>query len=114
VFWDEFLRTLANRDLRGVKLIIANAHKGLKGAAAIVLGGTIQRCSVHFMRNAPTYVGKKDRPVVTAALRTTSDQDRLAASNEHSTNPLERLKEEIKRRRQLQGYHHGPGENRCP
>jgi len=52
VFWDEFLRTLADRDLRGVKLIIADEHKGLKAAAAKVLGATIQRCRVHFMRNA--------------------------------------------------------------
>ena len=62
VFWDEFLRALADRGLRGVKLIIADEHKGLKGAAAKVLGATIQRCRVHFMRNALACVGKKDRP----------------------------------------------------
>ena len=52
VFWDEFLRSLADRGLRGVKLITADEHKGLKAAAAKVLGATIQRCRVHFMRNA--------------------------------------------------------------
>jgi len=83
VFWDEFLRSLADRGLRGVKLIIADEHKGLKAAAAKVLGATIQRCRVHFMRNALACVGKKDRPIVTAALRTAFDQDTLAASKDH-------------------------------
>ena len=83
VFWDEFLRALADRGLRGVKLIIADEHKGLKAAAAKVLGATIQRCRVHFLRNALACVGKKDRPIVTAALRTAFDQDTLADSKEH-------------------------------
>ena len=88
VFWDEFL-ALADRGLRGVKLIIADEHKGLKGAAAKVLGATIQRCRVHFMRNALACVGKKDRPIVTAALRTAFDQDTLADSKEHWTKLIE-------------------------
>lgn len=67
VFWDEFLRSLTDRGLRGVKLVIADEHKGLKAAAAKVLGATAQRCRVHFMRNALACVGKKDRPIVTAA-----------------------------------------------
>ena len=87
VFWDEFLRALADRGLRGVKLIIADEHKGLKAAAAKVLGATIQRCRVQFMRNALACVGKKDRPIVTAALRTAFDQDTLAASKEHWAKP---------------------------
>jgi transposase-like protein len=64
VFWDEFLRSLADRGLRGVKLIIAGDHKGLKGAAAKAPGATVQRCRVHFMRNALACGGKKDRPIV--------------------------------------------------
>ncbi len=52
VFWDEFLRSLADRGLRGVKLIIADEHKGLKGAAAKVLGATVQRCRVGPLKNA--------------------------------------------------------------
>jgi len=144
VFWDEFLRSLADRGLRGVKLIIADDHKGLKAAAAKVMGASVQRCRVHFMRNALACVGKKDRPIVTAALRTAFDQDTLAASKEHwaklidafeprhtkladlmrraegdvlaykafpkdhwpkihSTNPLERLNKEIKRRTNVVG-----------
>ncbi len=144
VFWDEFLRSLTDRGLRGVKLVIADEHKGLKAAAAKVLGATVQRCRVHFMRNALACVGKKDRPIVTAALRTAFDQETLAASKEHwaklieafqprhpklaelmlraeddvlayktfppghwrqihSTNPLERLNKEIKRRTNVIG-----------
>jgi putative transposase len=51
-FWDEFLRKLARRGLRGVKLVISDAHEGLKAAVAKVLGASWQRCRVHFMRNA--------------------------------------------------------------
>ena len=98
VFWDEFLRSLADRGLRpsrglqanrcqaaGVKLIIADDHKGLKAAAAKVMGASVQRCRVHFMRNALACVGKKDKPIVTAALRTAFDQDTMDASKEHWT-----------------------------
>ena len=77
------MRSLADRGLRGTRLIIANDHKGLKAAAAKVLGATVQRCRVHFMRNALACVGKKDKPIVTAALRTAFDQDTLTASKEH-------------------------------
>ena len=144
VFWDEFLRSLADRGLRGVRLIIADDHKGLKAAAAKVMGASVQRCRVRFMRNALACVGKKDRPIVTAALRTAFDQETIAASKEHwaklidafearhpkladlmrraeddvlayktypkehwpkihSTNPLERLNKEIKRRTNVVG-----------
>ncbi len=58
-------------------------HKGLKAAASKVLGATIQRCRVHFMRNALACVSKKDRPIVTAALRTAFDQDTLKAGLTH-------------------------------
>ena len=33
-FWTEFLRSLARRGLRGVKLVISDAHEGLKAAVA--------------------------------------------------------------------------------
>lgn len=49
----------------------------------MVLGATVQRCRVHFMRNALACVGKKDRPIATAALRTAFDQDTFQASKEH-------------------------------
>ncbi len=55
-FWTEFLRSLTRRGLRGVKLVISDAHEGLKAAAAKVLGSTWQRCRVHYadLRIMPT------------------------------------------------------------
>ena len=50
-FWTAFLRTLARRGLRGVKLVMGDAHEGLKAAVAKVLHASWQRCRVHFMRN---------------------------------------------------------------
>ncbi len=52
-FWTAFLRSLTRRGLRGVKLVISDAHEGLKAAASKVLKATWQRCKVHFLRNAP-------------------------------------------------------------
>ena len=51
-FWTEFLRKLVRRGLKGVELVISDAHEGLKAAVARVLCTTWQRCRVHFMRNA--------------------------------------------------------------
>ena len=51
-FWTDFLRSLARRGLRGVKLVVSDAHEGLKAAANRVLSATAQRCKVHFQRNA--------------------------------------------------------------
>jgi putative transposase len=50
--WTAFLRSLKRRVLRGVKLVIADAHLGLKAATGKVLKATWQRCRVHFMRNS--------------------------------------------------------------
>ena len=61
-FWKEFLRTLADRGLRGVKLVVADDHKGLRAAAGKVFAATHQRCRVHWMRNALAHVGPKQRP----------------------------------------------------
>jgi len=45
-FWIDFLRSLSRRGLKGVKLVISDAHEGLKLAIAQVLGATWQRCRV--------------------------------------------------------------------
>ena len=39
-FWTDFLHSLANRGLRGDKLVISDAHEGLKAAIAGVLHAT--------------------------------------------------------------------------
>ena len=143
-FWGEFLRKLARRGLRGVKLVISDAHEGLKAAVAKVLGASWQRCRVHFMRNALAHANKNGRRVVSAFIATAFAQgspdaagkqwrhvaDQLRAKlpklavlldeaevdvlafmsfpREHwdkisSTNPIERLNGEIKRRADVVG-----------
>ena len=57
-FWTAFLRKLARRGLRGVKLVISDAHEGIKAAVSKVLCATWQRCRVHFMRNVLAHAGK--------------------------------------------------------
>jgi putative transposase len=69
-FWSGFLRSLTRRGLRGVKLVISDAHEGLKAALAKVLAASWQRCRVHFMRNALAHVTKGQRLMVAAAIRT--------------------------------------------
>src|SRR5712675_1745957 len=79
-FWTEFLRSLARRGLRGVKLVISDAHEGLKAAVAKVLHACWQRCRVHFMRNVLAYAGKQGRRVVAAFIGTAFVQDDAEAA----------------------------------
>jgi len=74
-FWTEFLRGLSKRGLEGVKLVISDAHQGLKNAAAKMLGATWQRCRVHFLRNAMGHVPKKHHQMVATVIRTAFVQD---------------------------------------
>jgi putative transposase len=143
-FWTAFLRQLTRRGLRGVKLVISDAHEGLKAAVAKVLHATWQRCRVHFARNALAHAGRSGRRVVSAFIATAFAQDDAEAAKIqwrkvadqlrptlpklatfmdeaeadvlaymtfpkdhrakiHSTNPLERLNGEIKRRTEVVG-----------
>src|ERR1700739_1449867 len=143
-FWIEFLRKLARRGLRGVKLVISDAHEGIKAAVSKVLHATWQRCRVHFMRNVLAHAGRQGRRVVSAFIATAFAQDdaeaaraqwrrvadqlrpklpKLAAflddaeadvlaymtfpaqhrAKLHSTNPIERVTGEIKRRTEVVG-----------
>ena len=67
--WSGFLKSLARRGLRGVKLVITDAHEGLKAAIRRVFSASWQRCRVHWMRNALSYVAKTQQSMVAAALR---------------------------------------------
>jgi len=69
------LRNLTRRGLRGVKLVISDAHLGLKAAIAKVFKATWQRCRVHFMRNALAYAGKGQRQMVLALINTAFAQE---------------------------------------
>ena len=143
-FWTEFLRSLARRGLRGVKLAISDAHEGLKAAVAKVLHATWQRCRVHTMRNLLAHAGRQGRGVAAAFIATAFAQDDAAAAKAqwrkvadqlrsklpklaaamdeaevdvlaymdfptahrtklHSTNSLERLNGEVKRRTDVVG-----------
>ncbi len=143
-FWTDFLRKLARRGLRGVKLVISDAHEGIKAAVSKVLCCTWQRCRVHFMRNVLAHAGRSGRRVVSAFVATAFAQDDAEAAKLqwrkvadqlrpklpklasfldqaetdvlaymsfpaahrpklHSTNPLERLNGEIKRRTEVVG-----------
>jgi putative transposase len=143
-FWLDFLRGLARRGLRGVKLVISDAHEGLRAAVTKVLRATWQRCRVHFMRTATAHAGKSQRRLVAAwigtafaeadapaahaqwrrvadqirpkvpklaALMDAAEEDVLAymhfpaahRAKLHSTNPIERLNGEIKRRTDVVG-----------
>ncbi|ESY91888.1 transposase Mu [Mesorhizobium sp. LNHC209A00] len=68
--WTEFLRKLTRRGLRGVKLVVSDAHEGLKSAVTKVLSATWQRCRVHFIRNVLAHAGKSGRRVVSAFIAT--------------------------------------------
>jgi putative transposase len=140
VFWTQFLRRLRDRGLHGVRLVISDAHSGLKAAVSKTLvDAGWQRCRVHLMRNLLATVPRGHAEMVAATVRTIFAQpdevstrtqlrqvadtlrDRFGAAADllddaetdlcayatfprahwtklWSTNPLERLHREIKRR----------------
>ncbi len=139
-FWREFLRGMVARGLGGVKLVISDAHQGLRDAIAGVFSGACwQRCRVHFTRNVLSHIPKAAQEEVADQVRTIFAQPTHQAALEqvdrvletlssshpraaeileqaaedilahmhfprshwrrlHSTNPLERLNKEVKRR----------------
>jgi putative transposase len=91
-FWEEFLKSLAARGLSGVKLVISDAHIGLKSAIDKVLQGTAwQRCRVHCMRNILCHVAKKQQGMVAAMIRTIFAQDSYDAAKAQLRNVVNQL-----------------------
>ena len=79
--WTEFLRKLTRRGLRGVKLVISDAHEGIKAAVTKVLCATWQRCRVHFMRTVLAHAGKSGRRVASAFIATAFAQETPEAAS---------------------------------
>jgi len=68
-FWWEFLRSLRARGLAGVKLVVSDAHEGLRNAIGKVMGCPWQRCTVHFLRDMLGHAQKAQQQMVGAAIR---------------------------------------------
>ena len=96
-FWTDFLRTLTRRGLRGVKLVISDAHVGLKAAITKVLNATWQRCRVHFMRNVLAHAGKQGRGVVSAFIGTAFAQPDADAARKQWRQVADQLRPKIKK-----------------
>lgn len=101
VFWKGFLRSLADRGLRGVKLVIADDHKGLRAAASKVFSATHQRCRVHWFRNVLAHVGPKQRPAVTAMLKTIFVQETQEAARRQWRDVADALREKFEKLAEL-------------
>jgi len=71
VHWRTFVQRLVERGLRGVHLLISDAHGGLKAARLAVFGGVPwQRCQFHLQQNAQAYVPRQElKQEVAAAIR---------------------------------------------
>ncbi|HHW49341.1 MAG TPA: IS256 family transposase [Clostridiaceae bacterium] len=92
-FWEEFLRRLVARGLKGVKLVISDAHEGLKAAIKKILTGSAwQRCRVHFMRNVLSQVPKKYQGMVSSIIRTIFAQNDQASAREQLRHVVDELK----------------------
>ena len=96
-FWTGFLRSLARRGLRGVKLVISDAHEGLKAAISKVLNATWQRCRVHFMRNVLAHAGKQGRGVVSAFIATAFAQPDADAARKQWRQVADQLRPKVKK-----------------
>jgi putative transposase len=94
-FWRSFLRSLVERGLSGVQLVVSDAHAGLKKAIAQVLGCPWQRCSVHFLREALGYVRKEQQGMVAALLRAIFNADSGEAARDLVGDALARLRKPL-------------------
>ena len=94
-FWRSFLRSLVERGLGGVQLVISDAHAGLKKAIGQVLGCAWQRCSVHFLREALGHARREQQPMLAALLRPLFNADGADAARELVGDALERLRKPL-------------------
>lgn len=99
--WTEFLRKLTRRGLSGVKLVVSDAHEGIKAAVSKVLSATWQRCRVHFMRNALAHAGKSGRRVVSAFIATAFAQDTPETASTQWRNVADQIRPKVPKLAQL-------------
>lgn len=67
--WAQFFKSLKERGLNGVKLVISDAHTGLRAAVRKVMKVEWQRCKVHFYRNVLVHVPKRSQTEVSEAMK---------------------------------------------
>jgi transposase-like protein len=68
--YQQLLRSLKARGLKGVKLVVSDEHEGLKAAIARHFqGASHQRCQVHYARNLLGMVGAAKRKELASDLR---------------------------------------------
>lgn len=92
-FWTDCLRALADRGRRGVRLVAADDHKGLRAAATKVLRATLQRCRVPRLRNLLGRVPPDQRAMVAAMPRTIFAQGTPQAAHERWRKVADGLRE---------------------
>jgi len=90
-FWRSFLRSLVERGLAGVQLVVSDAHAGLKKAIGQVLGCPWQRCTVHFLRETLGHARREQQPMLAALLRPIFNAASAEAGREQLGEALERL-----------------------
>lgn len=100
-FGTDFLRKLARRGLRGVKLVISDVHEGIKASVAKVMNATWQRCRVHFMRNVLAHAGRSGRRVVSAIIATAFAQDDAEAARQQGRRVADQLRPKVPKRASL-------------
>jgi len=84
--WSGLLRNLRKRGLTGTKLVISDAHEGLKAAISTVMqGASWQRCKVHFFRNILAHVPQARKLEVAAGLRTVFAQVSIESAQRAAT-----------------------------
>jgi transposase-like protein len=94
--WDDCLRELKDRGLKGVRYVVSDDNKGLRGAIAKHFQGvTWQRCQVHFMRNFMGKLSQAEKGEGIGLLKEVF----AATTKEEAKNRLGKVGEFLKRRK---------------